>query len=110
MPANQVRLKMAARTLPQLPAIYQRGNRNGKDIAKELGVSVPDWAHVRKYRAVGSAHRRLLSEPLIEKVGALGTEVASLWKRSVAAAVCNQLLPPITRRFQAAAKCPQGAG
>lgn len=67
---------MAARTLPQLPAIYQRGASSGRDIAKELGVSVPDWAHVRKYRAVGSAHRRLLSEPLIEKVG-IGVSLAS---------------------------------
>lgn len=65
---TQVRLKMAARMLPQLPAIYQRGNSSGRDIAKELGVSVPDWAHVRRNRAVGSAHRRLMAEPIIEKV------------------------------------------
>ena len=67
-----MRLRMAARTLPQLPAIYQRGGAAaGRDIAAELGVSVPDWAHVRKYRAVGSAHRRLLSEPIVEKVNDL---------------------------------------
>lgn len=59
---------MAARTLPQLPAIYQRRAAEGRDIAKELGVSVPDWVHVRRHRSVGSAHRRLMAEPVIEKV------------------------------------------
>lgn len=59
---------MAARTLPQLPAIYQRRAGSSRDIAKELGVSVPDWANVRRNRSVGSAHRRLMVEPIIEKV------------------------------------------
>ena len=59
---------MAARTLPQLPAIYQRRAASSRDIAKELGVSVPDWANVRRNRSVGSAHRRLMVEPIIEKV------------------------------------------
>ena len=35
-------------------------------------MSVPDWANVRRNRSVGSAHRRLMVEPIIEKVPSEG--------------------------------------
>lgn len=50
-----------------LPAIYQRGNKKGPEIAKDLGVTVLDWASVYKLRAATGMHRRLVSEPIVEK-------------------------------------------
>lgn len=57
----RLRLRTAARSLPMLPAIYQRGNKKGNEIAKELGVTVLDWATVYKLRATTGMHRRLVS-------------------------------------------------
>lgn len=64
----RVLLRAAARSLPMLPAIYQRGNQKGPEIAKELGVTVLDWAAVYKLRAVSGMQRRLIGmEPTVEK-------------------------------------------
>jgi hypothetical protein len=104
MKLQQVRLRMAARTLPQLPAIYQRRAASSRDIAKELGVSVPDWANVRRNRSVGSAHRRLMVEPIIEKVCLDSTLGAS-------SAVCSVLLtaPSLAVRLPHSAPPAQSA-
>lgn len=65
----QARLRALARTLPILPAIYQHGNKRSHEIAADLGVNVADWPAVYKLRAASGAHRRLISEPVVEKVG-----------------------------------------
>lgn len=42
----QARLRALARSLPILPAIYQRGNKKAHEIAADLCVNVADWATV----------------------------------------------------------------
>lgn len=42
----QARLRALARSLPILPAIYQRGNKKAHEIAADLCVNIADWAAV----------------------------------------------------------------